>query len=727
MPEGCKTAEYLYEIMDQTCSNVNPPEVRDVFARQNIDNSIIFILTGLKNLGKEGYIIDVNQRRITIEANEEAGFFYAVQTLMQMIGYNFALLTNRNTPIKYDAIISTVNACHIEDYPRFKYRGKHLDCARHFFTAEYIKRYIDLLAFHKINTFHWHLTDDQGWRIEIKKYPLLTQKGAYRNGTLIGHYSDRKESEHIYDTLRYGGFYTQDEIKEIVAYAASRHITVIPEIELPGHAQAALSAYPEYSCRMQPIEVCKTWGVMEDVFCCKEETFEFLQGVLDEVVQLFPSQYIHIGGDECPTVRWQQCPRCKATMQEKGLTDVNQIQRYFTERIENYLASKSRKIIGWDEILEKGVNKSATILSWQGEQGGINAAKQGNDAIMAPSAYLYFNFYQGAAATEPLSFGGFTPLKKTYLYEPVPSVLDKEQAKHIIGMQACTWTEYITDNELLEYNDLPRLAAMSERAWSKKQVNNYEDFVMRLERLIQCYERADLNYSSSHYAVQVNSTSKKSGIQIELSSALSDGKIYYRLDGKTPDLNSTEYKKPFTIKNDVVLTAFAFKDTLHHSPVLKTEYHINKATGRKYEMKDINPQYNGGGAYPLTDGIQGNKKSYDSWVGTLGKDYDVTLDLESATEINQISINFLDEQGSWIFLPEDVQFYVSDDKKTWKPLPQTVKSQVTDKENVFNYSVACKEKARYVKIHAKTIGNCPQHHPGAGYPSHMFGDEIIIK
>ena len=346
---------------------------------------------------------------------------------------------------------------------------------------------------------------------------------------------------------------------------------------------------------------------------------------------------------------------------------------------------------------------------------------------MAASAYLYFNFYQGIASTEPLSFGGFTPLKKTYLFEPVAEELTAEQARHIIGMQACTWTEYIGDTQLLEYNDLPRLAALSERAWSQKDVRDYEDFVKRLDNVLSIYDDAGYNYSKSHYAVQVNSKSGKNGIEVSLSSALQGGEIFYTLNGGVPNENSTKYTKPFTVKSDAVLQAVAYKNHKISSPLFKGEYHINKATGKTYQMQDVNPQYNAGGGYALTDGIRGNKKSYDAWVGTYGKDFAPVVDMEKSTQINSISINFLDEEGSWIFLPKEVKFYVSDDNKDWKEIPGVIKQDAENNPKVVNYSVLCNEKARYVKVLGVTIGNCPEGHSGAGYPSHMFGDEIEIK
>jgi hexosaminidase len=726
--EEYEVAEYLDSLFMKCFADFRPVYNKVNNPHYNMDNSIVFVLCSDKVIGDEGYEMTVGTRRIVIQANKKAGFFYACQTLMQLMGDDYAL-SNK----KYDKKEIKIPCCHIIDYPRFAYRGKHLDCSRHFFDASYIKRYIDMLAFHKINTFHWHLTDDQGWRIEIKKCPLLTQIGSKRKQTLVGHYSDNEKGKEKYDGKEYGGFYTQEEIKEIVAYAQKRNITIIPEIELPGHSLAALSAYPEYSCKEKPLEVACTWGVFDDVFCSKDSTFKFLEDILDEVMALFPSKYIHIGGDECPKVRWKECEKCQEVMRKNNIKDETLLQGYFTKRIEDYLISKGRKVIGWDEILDAGVSKNATIMSWQGEMGGEKAAKQGNDAIMTPSAYLYFNFYQGVAENEPLAIGGFTPLKKVYNYEPVPENLNEEQAKHIIGVQACTWTEYIASTSLLEYNDFPRLAAFSETAWSKKEMKSYDDFVKRLYSLLDIYKKIGINYSKSHFAItsttQIEQKDNKTKILVSLSTLSNNGVIRYTLDNTTPKANSSLYKKPVEVNDNITLKALVFDNNNDiSSPLFFATYHINKATGKTYVMKDLNPQYNGGTQYALTDGLKGNKKSYDRWVGTLGKDYDVVVDLNKEQEVNSVSINFLKDEGSWIFLPLNAKVFISNDNVSWNEVGEMTKDEVKDNDKVYNYSIGTnKVKARYVRIFAKTIGNCPKDHPGNGYPAHCFADEIEIK
>jgi hexosaminidase len=428
---------------------------------------------------KEPYELTISSENIVIKAEYSQGFFYGIQTLLQLIS------TEKKNEIKLPSL-------QIRDYPKYAWRGMHLDCARHFFPVDFVKKYIDYLAMYKFNTFHWHLTDDQGWRIEIKQYPKLTEVGAYRNGSMVGHYSDQK-----YDDIRYGGFYTQREIKEVVAYAAQRHITIVPEIEMPGHAVAALAAYPQYSCTGGPFEVGKQWGVLDDVFCPKEETFTFLENILSEVIALFPSQYIHIGGDECPKTRWKECFHCQALIREKDLKDEHGLQSYFIQRIEKFVNRKGRKIIGWDEILEGGLAPNAAVMSWRGTEGGIAAAKQNHYVVMSPGSHCYFDHYQGDPKKEPLAFGGFTPVEKVYSFEPTPKELSEEEAKYILGAQANLWSEYIDSPEKAEYMLFPRMIALSEVLWGTSDVARYEDFKNRLLSHFKILDAKGINYSKA--------------------------------------------------------------------------------------------------------------------------------------------------------------------------------------------------------------------------------------
>ena len=434
-----------------------------------------------ENFNKEQYEIVVSDSKIIISAPTKHGLFYGIQTLLQMVPFEK----------KNEIVIPSMK---ISDAPKYAWRGMHLDVCRHYFPISFIKKYIDYLAHYKMNIFHWHLTEDQGWRIEIKKYPKLTEVGAWRNGSMIGRYDDQK-----FDTIKYGGFYTQEEIKEVVAYASQRHITIIPEIEMPGHSLAALAAYPELSCTGGPFEVGKKWGVFDDVYCPKEETFTFLENVLSEVMALFPSEYIHIGGDECPKTRWKSCAHCQKIIKEKGLKDEHELQSYFIQRIEKFLNSKGRKIIGWDEILEGGLAPNAAVMSWRGTEGGIAAAKQKHYVVMTPGSHCYFDHYQGKPENEPLAIGGFTSLEKVYNFNPMPKELDFEEQKYILGAQANVWTEYILTPEQVEYMIMPRMSALAEVLWGTANPENFIDFKTRLQAQENWLKNNNINYRKTSF------------------------------------------------------------------------------------------------------------------------------------------------------------------------------------------------------------------------------------
>ena len=680
---------------------------------------IQFRLVNDLRLGKEGYHLQVMPNRILIEAATELGHFYAVQTLFQLMPPN----TYSGKPEKASSL--SIPCCSIVDYPRFGYRGMHLDVCRHFFSVEFVKHYIDLLAMHKINFFHWHLTDDQGWRIEIKKYPKLAEIASKRKETLIGHYT----SNQGYDGKPYGGYYTQEQIREVVAYALTKHVTIIPEIEMPGHAQAALSAYPEYSCTGGPFEAACTWGVMDEVFCPTEATFTFLENVLDEVVALFPySPYIHIGGDECPKTRWKACPKCQALIKKEGLKDEHELQSYFTNRITKYLISKGKQVIGWDEVLEGGVPDDVIVMSWQGEKGGLDAAKANHYAIMTPSGFLYLNYYQGKPEDEPVAIGGFATLSKVYHYEPVPKELPQDKAHFIMGLQGCLWTEYISDPKLVEYMVYPRLSAVAETGWTPKEQKDYTDFENRLTTQFLRYDAMGVNYSKSHYNIRAktswNMTADKP--QVALETDCKDCEIRYTTNGSVPNVKSNLYTSPILLLKKTNLKAVALKNGEPFSSIYTEELIMSKSTGKSYVMPNVNPQYTGGHPLALTDGIASSEKSWDKWVGTLGNDMDVTIDLDQATDIKKVSTQFLHSPDSWIFAPEEVSLMLSQDGTNW----QTVETQkITDaKKGLLNVSFAVnKVKARYVKLFAKSIIKLPEGHPGAGYDAHLFCNEIVVE
>ncbi len=452
------------------------------------------------NASNEGYQLIVESDKIEISAKTNAGTFYAVQTLIQLLQNSSKKLglKNRQLPVS----LVTIN-----DYPRFAYRGMHLDVARHFQPVDFIKKYIDHLAAYKFNTFHWHLTDDQGWRIEIKKYPRLTEVGGYRNGTVIGHYPGKGN-----DSVRYGGFYTQAQIKEVVQYATERHIDVIPEIEMPGHASAAIAAYPQLSCFPQQDtripkgttwvgdrkgkQVQQTWGVFEDIFAPTEFTFHFLEDVLDEVMELFPSKYIHIGGDEAPKEAWKKSAFAQKLIQEKKLKDEHGLQSYFIQRMEQYINKKGKKIIGWDEILEGGLAPNATVMSWRGESGGIEAAKQNHEVIMTPGGWMYFDHSQ-SKNEDSVTIGGYTPLQKVYEYNPIPAALPSDKAKYVLGAQANVWTEYLKYPSTIEYMIFPRMLALSEVLWSPEKKRNWQSFKERLPTVLERLNQQKINYSKT--------------------------------------------------------------------------------------------------------------------------------------------------------------------------------------------------------------------------------------
>ena len=430
---------------------------------------------------KEGYVITVDKKGVIIEGATAAGVFYGVQTLRKSIPVDKSL-----TEVTLPGVV-------LKDAPRFGYRGVMLDCARHYFPVKFVKQFIDLIAMHNMNVFHWHLTDDQGWRIEVKKYPGLAKIGSVREKTVLGHNSD------VFDDTPYGGYYTQEEAREIVKYAADRFITVIPEIDMPGHMIAALAAYPDMGCTGGPYKVCPIWGVMPDVLCLgNEKTYQFCEDVLSEMMDIFPSEYIHLGGDETPNVRWKECPKCKALMAKENLTP-GKLQGYFTNRIEKFVNSKGRRIIGWDEILDGDINQSATIMSWRGTAPGARGAKMGHDVIMSPSSHVYFDYYQTRQGEsqweEPLLIGGNLPIERTYSLEPVPEGADAETASHIIGVQGNLWTEYIAGPSLAEYQVLPRMGALSEVQWRPQGQKDFENYKVRQTKMLKLYDAYGLVYA----------------------------------------------------------------------------------------------------------------------------------------------------------------------------------------------------------------------------------------
>ncbi len=535
----------------------------DISVNEKFGNSMkdAIILTqndAADTLGSEGYNLSVSPEQIVIKSLQPAGVFYGMQTLFQLLPVKSEALNKERYIIPGVAII---------DKPRFGWRGMMLDVGRYFYSVDFIKKYIDYLAMHKMNTFHWHLTDDQGWRIEIKKYPKLTQIGAWREATQY----DRATSQ--IDQNPHGGYYTQDQIREVVAYANDRFVNIVPEIEMPGHSLAALVAYPELSCTGGPFKIPLYWNIQKDVYCAgNEQTFEFLKNVLTEVADLFPSPVIHIGGDECPKDRWKLCHKCQARMKAEGLKDEHELQSYFIRRIENFLLSKNKRIIGWDEILEGGLAPNATVMSWRGIKGGIEAARQHHDVVMSPTDYAYFDYYQGEPYLEPVAFGGLLTLEKVYSYEPVPAELNAKEALFIKGVQANVWSEFIHSPEKIEYMSFPRAAALAEVGWTDPKLKNWDDFKRRMVMQYKRYESAGINYSKS--AMNVSYTAVKDNTNgtaiITLKTNSYQPEIHYTTDSTEPTESSPIYYIPFNIKLPGTIKAAVFENGVKLSKVSVT-------------------------------------------------------------------------------------------------------------------------------------------------------------
>ena len=657
---------------------------------------------------KEGYAITVDPYLISIRSKTPQGAFYAVQTLRQ-------LMTGKSIP-----------AVKITDAPRFPYRGMHLDVARHFYDVAAVKKYIDQLAYHKFNYFHWHLTEDQGWRIEIKKYPKLTEIGAYRNGTLIGHYNDQP---HQFDGKRYGGFYTQAQIKEVINYAADRFITVIPEIELPGHAQAALAAYPEFGCTGEQLEVLQKWGVSENVYCPKEETFAFLEDILTEVIDLFPSPYIHIGGDECPKAQWEKNDYCQTLMKKEGLKDTHELQSYFIRRIEKFINSKGRKMIGWDEILEGGLAPNATVMSWRGIKGGIEAAKSGHDVVMTPTTHCYFDYYQSDHPDEPLAIGGLLPVKKVYNYEPIPEELTADEAKYILGAQGNLWTEYITTMEKLEYMMLPRACALAEVVWSPKTSRNFDDFVERLTVHTKRLTDMGLNVANHLYDLKTSIQPKDGKVELSLAALAKNAIIYNTLDASEPSINSNLYKNPISINTNTTIKAQAFVDAKKAGRAWSQKLDFHKLAGKKIELK-VQPhtKYSGGGNGSIINGVLGSNERYGDaeWLGFDGKNLEAIIDLQKAEKLESLAFRFFKGEGQWIYLPKAIRIFASDDGTTFKKVGEQTK--ITSDKKVAEVTVQLEKfEKQYLKIVVDNFGTIPEGAQGAGNKAWLFVDEIIAQ
>ena len=702
-PELLPAAEYLKGILSvATGYNIQVKEGK---------GNITLSTTAIE--GKEGaYTLTAKPDQIEITGNSYNGVIAGIESLRQLFPPQ---IESKQKVSGTDWAIPTVN---IQDAPRFEWRGIMLDVSRHFYTTDEVKELLDVMALYKMNKFHWHLTDDQGWRIEIKKYPELTQIGAQRKETVIGRNSGK------YDGKPYGEgmFYTQDEIRDVIAYAQERFITIIPEIDLPGHQLAAITTYPDLGCTGGPYEVWTQWGVSDDVICAgNEKAMTFLEDVLGEVIDLFPSEYIHVGGDEAGKSAWKKCPKCQALMTEKGMKSVDELQSYMIHRAEEFLNSKDRRLIGWDEILEGGLAPEATVMSWRGEDGGIKSARMGHDVVMTPGNYMYLDFYQADPKTQPYAIGGYTPIKKVYSYDPVPAdSLTAEECRHILGVQANTWTEYIQTPEHLEYMMFPRALAVAEIGWTPQELRTWEDFKPRMNAHISKLQGMGIRTFTLSDELEVTMQVDTAGREIEviLDAEKYPAEIRYTTDGSVPVASSALYAGPITVQDSAHIKAAIFRDgVLQGTPTeKKVDYHraINKPI--HYNSK-LYEGYMAGGTNALLDGYRGGLTYLDGrWQGYLD-DLDCVIDMEEDTDIHKVSIRFMQLIGPGVFQPGQVELLTSEDGENFISrgiVPTTVPAD--DPDLLFQeYTFDGNWKTRYIRLKA------PRANPGF-----IFADEIVV-
>ncbi|MEI7734850.1 MAG: family 20 glycosylhydrolase [Ferruginibacter sp.] len=677
-----------------------------------------------KNAGipDEGYRLQVSATGAVIRATSYGGIFYGMQSLLQTLPQ-----TRSNAALQ-------VPCMDITDYPQFKWRGMHLDVSRHFFAAEVVKEYINLMASYKMNTFHWHLVDDQGWRIEIKKYPNLTATGAWRVDQTDKVWGSRPQAQ-AGEAATYGGYYTQEQLKEIVAYAKARNITIVPEIEMPGHVASAIASYPQLSCTQLP-QLPLTGGNYTNVssnYCAgNEQVFTFIQDVLTEVMAIFPSPYIHIGGDEVDKGPWKLCARCQDRIKKEGLKNEDELQSYFIKRIEKFIVSKKRKLIGWDEILEGGLAPEAAVMSWRGESGGIEAAKMNHYVVMTPGTPCYFDHYQAGPEGEPLAIGGFNTVKKVYEYQPIPKELNAAEAKYVLGAQGNVWTEFISTTEHLEYMVLPRMLALSESLWSPAANNNWEDFYTRLQYHFRGFEQKGLHYSPGNFTVSLKPVSNSGKLQVELSSEMPAAAIYYTTDGTVPTLSVNKYMQPIAIETSQTIKAVSvLNGKIMNLVPAEQSFSMHKAIGSNVQYT-IAPSkyYPADGINSLTDGVRGNFSTGKYWHGFSKDNLIATVDLGIEKNISQIALGCLQSYRSWIFLPQSVQFEISTDGKNFISAGTVVNDIATTvtAPTIKNFMVKfAAVNARYVRVTAITLDACPKGHPGEGKPAWTFADEIVVE
>lgn len=652
-------------------------------------NSINLTLDSSLHANPAYYELTIKKDFVFIKAPSRQGLIHGLYSLVQLI------------PRSSGSNDSKLACITVKDYPHFKWRGMLLDCCRHFMEVDFIKRYIDLLAYHKMNVLHWHLTEDQGWRIESETYPKLTEIGAWRIQK---------------DGSTYGGFYTKQQIKEVVAYAKQRGVAVVPEIELPGHSLAALAAYPEFSCTGGPFEVTNDWGVFKDIYCAgNDSTFAFLEQVLDEVIDLFPSEYIHIGGDESPKYRWDNCPKCQKRMTDEGLANSHELQSYFIQRIENYVQSKGKKIIGWDEILEGGLAQNATVQSWRGFEGAAQAAKTGHDAIVSPTSHAYFDY--GLEAID---------LKKVYEFDPVPDGLTPQEAHYIIGGECNMWTERAPQSTI-DSKVFPRLLALSEILWTYPKERDYEAFYQKVQSHYKQLQQLGVNYGLETVPVHFKASYQNQQFTVALNPGSQNLNVFYTLEAADTLL----YDSAFTLSGSNSIQAWATKNQKPYGTAIEVDLYQHK--GLDASITDLNEYanaYTGGGDRAVVDGIRGSVNFRDgSWQGYSGKDFSATLGFESPQTIERLVLSFFQYNLSWIFIPPKISIYTSMDGESYYNRGELLTAVSPKKEGQFFEEFEMnfpKVEARFVKIKAQNFGKCPPWHPAAGAPAWLFIDELRL-
>jgi hexosaminidase len=692
----------------------------EIVDEKPLKNYIQFITD--TNFDNEAYQLDVNSNRIRITSKSNAGFIYGLESVRQLLPVE---IEGSEIIEKVDWIIPNVV---INDKPRFQWRGLMLDLSRHFFDKEYIKQVIDGLVMHKMNILHLHLVDDQGWRIEIKKHPKLTEVGAWRVDQEDKHWNSR-DAVKADEKGTYGGFLSQEDLKELVKYGQSKNVEIIPEIEMPAHVSSAIAAYPELSCFEKSIGVPSggVWPIT-DIYCAgKESTFKFLEDVLVEVMDIFPSKYIHIGGDEATKNNWRKCPHCKKRMRNEKLENVEELQSYFVKRIEKFINSKGKKLVGWDEILEGGLAPDATVMSWRGVKGGIEAAEQGHDVVMTPGTHCYFDHYQGPQNEEPLAIGGYTPLSKVYQFDPVVDSMSEKDAAHVLGGQANLWAEYIPTIEQSQYMIYPRLAALAETVWSPKELRNWNDFSSRITTLFNRYDYLGINYAKSAYLV--NATTKinleNKVMEVILKNEFQNPDIRYSLDGSELSATSKKYESPIQLSETTSIKSALFEKNKPVGKEFNKVIKFHKAVGKTVVYKELySDNYKGAGELGMTNALRGTKNFHDGqWQAWLGKDMEVVIDLGKLETIKQVTVGSMENQGPGIYFPTKIEILLSEDGKIFENSGRVERAFAKNgnsqlKDFVIQFQ---EQKIRFVKVKVTSLKETPS--IGGVW---LFVDEILI-